>query len=129
MSQACCVKLQSAPGVGPHIAAMLIARPPGPGHLKRRQIAALAGLAPQAVDSGHRDGYRRVWGGRAELRRARFIAALSASRLDPGFKAFRQGLEARGKARKVAILAVARKLLCTLNAMLRDAEDCRPDRA
>ena len=116
-------RLRSAPGIGPHAVAVLLARMPELGALDRRQIAALAGLAPQAVDSGMLRGKRRVWGGRPDVRRALFISALAASRFDPSYKAFRARLEASGKPKKVAIMAVARKLLTALNAMIRDQAD------
>lgn len=112
-------RLREVPGIGPFTAALLIARLPELGRRDRRKIAALAGLAPQACDSGKQHGTRRVWGGRAELRRAMFIAALSASRCDATFRAFRQRLEEAGKTPKTALLAVARKLLTILNAIIR----------
>lgn len=113
-------RLTSAPGVGPVVAAILIARLPELGHVDRRAIANLAGLAPHACDSGYRRGRRHVWGGRSDVRRALYIAALVASRFNPHLKAMRQRLQDAGKATKVAILAVARKLLTMLNAMMRD---------
>ncbi len=116
-------RLSSAPGVGPAIAAVLLARLPELGHVDRRAIASLAGLAPHACDSGHRRGRRHVWGGRSDVRRALYLAAFVASRFDPELKAMRQRLQDAGKATKVAILAVARKLLTMLNAMMRDNSD------
>ncbi len=116
-------RLSSAPGVGPAIAAVLLARLPELGHVDRRAIASLAGLAPHACDSGHRRGRRHVWGGRSDVRRALYLAAFVASRFDPELKAMRQRLQEAGKATKVAILAVARKLLTMLNAMMRDNSD------
>lgn len=116
-------RLRSAPGVGPMVAATLLARLPELGRLDRRAIASLAGLAPHACDSGHRRGRRHVWGGRAEVRRVLYIAALVASRYDARLKAMRDSMQAAGKPAKVAILAVARKLLTILNAMIRDAKN------
>ena len=113
-------RLSSAPGVGPATAAVLLARLPELGRVDRRAIASLAGLAPHACDSGHRRGRRHVWGGRSDVRRALYLAAFVASRFDPGLKAMRQKLQQDGKATKVAILAIARKLLTRLNAMMRD---------
>lgn len=113
-------RLRSAPGVGPTVAAVLLARLPELGRLDRRAIASLAGLAPHACDSGHRRGRRHVWGGRADVRRALYLAAFVASRFDPALKAMRDRMQAAGKPAKVAILAVARKLLTILNAMIRD---------
>lgn len=118
-------RLRSVPGIGPAIAAALIARLPELGRLDRRRIASLAGLAPHACDSGLSRGKRRIWGGRADLRRALYLAAFIASRYDPTLKAFRQRLEAAGKPVKLAITACARKLLTILNAMFRDQTDYR----
>lgn len=112
--------LQSAPGVGPTTAAILLARLPELGQVDRRAIASLAGLAPHACDSGHRRGRRHVWGGRADVRRALYLSAFVASRFNADFKAMRQRMTEEGKATKVAILAIARKLLTVLNAMVRD---------
>ena len=117
--------LQSMPGIGPILAASLIARLPELGRLDRRAIASLAGLAPHACDSGVFRGKRRVWGGRAEVRRSLYLAGFIASRYDPRLRAFRKRLEAAGKPTKVAIVAVARKLLTILNAMFRDGKDYR----
>ena len=114
--------LQSAPGVGATTAAVLLARLPELGSVDRRAIASLAGLAPHACDSGHRRGRRHVWGGRADVRRALYLAAFVASRFNADFKAMRQRMKDAGKATKVAILAVARKLLTILNAMVRDKQ-------
>ncbi len=113
-------RLRTAPGIGPAISAIILARLPELGQLDRRGIASLAGLAPHACDSGHRRGRRHVWGGRADVRRALYLAAFIASRRDPALKAARDRLEAAGKPAKVAILATARKLLTILNAMSRD---------
>lgn len=113
-------RLRSAPGIGPTTAAVLMARLPELGRVDRRAIASLAGLAPHACDSGHRRGKRHVWGGRADVRRALYLAAFVASRFNPALKAMRQKLQDAGKATKVAILAVARKLLTILNAMMKN---------
>ena len=118
-------RLQSMPGIGPILAASLVARLPELGRLDRRAIASLAGLAPHACDSGVFRGRRRVWGGRAEVRRSLYLAGFIASRYDPRLRAFRQRLETAGKPAKVAIVAVARKLLTILNAMFRDGNDYR----
>lgn len=116
-------RLETASGIGRLTAAALLAWLPELGTLDRRRIAALAGLAPQACDSGTSRGRRRVWGGRPGVRRALFIAALAASRHDPRLKAFRSRLEAAGKSKKTAIVAVARKLLTILNAMMKTRQD------
>ena len=118
-------RLRSVPGVGPLVSATLVARLPELGRLDHRRIAALAGLAPHACDSGLSRGKRRVWGGRADIRRALYLAAFVASGRDPRFRAFRQRLQDAGKPFKVALTACARKLLTILNAMVRLGEDYR----
>ena len=112
--------LQSAPGVGRVLATTLIAEVPELGRLSGREIAALVGVAPLARDSGRLRGRRTVWGGRAPVRSVLYMAALSASQSNPVLRAFYEGLVRRGKARKVALVAVMRKLLVALNAMVRD---------
>lgn len=112
--------LRAVPGVGAVIAATLIAGLPELGTLDRRKIAALAGLAPHAADSGKRTGKRMIWGGRANIRRALYLAAFIASRCNPELKAYRKSLEHRGKCAKAAIVATARKLLTQINACVKD---------
>lgn len=116
-------RLRSAPGLGAALTAVLLARLPELGQLDARRIAALAGLAPQACDSGLHRGKRRIWGGRPDVRRALYLAGFIASRFDPTLKAFRARLQAAGKPVKLAITACARKLLTILNAMSRDKID------
>ena len=116
-------RLRTVPGIGPALSAVLLARLPELGHLDHRQIASLAGLAPHACDSGLQRGKRRIWGGRADVRRALYLAAFIASRFDPTLKAFRKRLEDAGKPVKLAITACARKLLTILNAMVRNDRD------
>lgn len=111
--------LRSATGIGPIASASLLAQLPELGHLNRRQIGALVGVAPMADDSGHRRGPRRIRGGRYELRRVLYMATLSATRSNPVIQAFYQRLRRAGKPAKVAIVACIRKLLVILNAMLR----------
>jgi transposase len=113
-------RLRSAPGIGPVLSAVLLARLPELGALDHRKIAALVGLAPLACDSGLKRGKRHIWGGRADVRRALYLAAFVASRHDPALKAFRTRLQNSGKPAKLAITACARKLLTILNAMLRN---------
>lgn len=113
------VRLRQIKGIGPVVSATLIAQLPELGNLDRRRIAALAGLAPHANDSGHRRGKRSIWGGRGTIRRTLYLAALTASRFDPRFRAFKEHLLAAGKAKKLVIVACARKLLTVLNAMMR----------
>ncbi|WP_240621087.1 IS110 family transposase [Pseudooceanicola lipolyticus] len=112
-------RLRQIKGIGPVVSATLIAQLPELGQLDRRRIAALAGLAPHANDSGHRRGKRSIWGGRGTIRRTLYLAALTASRFDPRFRAFKERLLAAGKAKKPVIVACARKLLTVLNAMIK----------
>lgn len=116
-------RLCTAPGVGPVIAATLIARLPELGRLNRRQIASLAGLAPHACDSGQKKGHRQIWGGRADVRRALYLAAFTASRYNPELADYRKRLQDRGKTFKAAIIATARKLLTQLNAIIKEQRD------
>ena len=87
--------------------------------MSRKQIAALVGVAPYAFDSGKLKGMRCIWGGRAPVRNVLYMAALSASNWNPALKAFHDRLAATGKKPKVVIVAVMRKMITTLNAMLR----------
>jgi transposase len=112
--------LASVPGVGPVIARTLIAELPELGQLTRRQIAALAGLAPFTRQSGLWRGKSFIGGGRTAVRTALFMGALVAMRFNPVLKAFFDRLIAAGKPKMVALIAVARKLLTILNAMVRD---------
>jgi transposase len=111
--------LQSVPGVGPQVARVLIAELPELGSAPSRQLAALVGLAPFSRDSGRVRGRRRIFGGRAGVRSALYMAALVGVRFNPVLRAAYDRLLARGKAKKVALVAVARRLLTILNAMLR----------
>lgn len=121
--------LESVPGVGPTIASTLIAELPELGSLDRRQIAALAGLAPWTRQSGQWRGKSFIGGGRKSVRRALFMGAMVAARYNPDLKAFRDKLVAAGKPKLVAIIAVARKLLTILNAILRDKTPWQPKNA
>jgi transposase len=112
--------LVSVPGVGAVSARTLIAELPELGTLGRRQIAALAGLAPWTRESGKWRGKSFIGGGRSKVRQVLFMAALVASRFNPVLKAFRDRLVAAGKPRIVAIVATMRKLLTILNAIIRD---------
>jgi transposase len=112
--------LASVPGVGPVIASTMIAELPELGTLDRKQIAALAGLAPFTRQSGQWKGRSFIGGGRASVRTALFMGALVAMRHNPVLKAFFDRLIAAGKPKMVAIIAVARKLLTILNAIVRD---------
>lgn len=111
--------LRSMPGVGPVTVAALLAECPELGQVSDKEIAALAGLAPMANSSGKRDGPRQIRGGRKTLRDVLFMAGLTACRCNPTLRAFHDRLKAKGKAPKQAIIAVTRKLLIILNAMIR----------
>jgi len=119
--------LASVPGVGPVIARTLIAEMPELGTLDRRQIAALAGLAPWTRQSGQWKGKSFIGGGRKSVRSLLFLGALTAARHNPALKAFRDKLVAAGKPKMVAAIAVARKLLTILNAILRDKKPWRAE--
>jgi transposase len=112
--------LASVPGVGPVVARTLIAELPELGTLDRRQIAALAGVAPWTRQSGQWRGRSFIGGGRASVRTVLFMGAMVAGRHNKVLAAFRQRLLAAGKPKMVALIAVARKLLTILNAILRD---------
>ena len=111
--------LKSIPGVGPVTAATLLAELPELGSLNRRQIASLSGVAPFNQDSGSMKGKRRIWGGRASVRSALYMAALVGTRYNPVIRAFYIRLLEKGKAKKVALVACMRKLLTILNSMIR----------
>jgi len=111
--------LRSANGIGRVASATLIATLPELGELNRREIAALVGVAPMANESGTSRGRRRVQGGRFEIRRVLYMAALSAAKRNPTIRDFYQRLRAAGKLPKVALVACMRKLLTILNAMAR----------
>jgi transposase len=110
--------LVSVPGVGPVVARTLLAELPELGRLERREIAALAGLAPFTRQSGRWRSF--IGGGRATVRTVLFLAAMTAARHNPTLKAFRDRLVAAGKPKMVALIATARKLLTILNAIIRD---------
>lgn len=128
-SPAWCVRenlLRSVPGIGPVVARTLLANLPELGQLGRRQIAALAGVAPFNRDSGQWRGRRMIWGGRASVRAMLYMAALVATRRNALLRTFYQRLRASGKQPKVALVAVMRKLLTIVNAMVRDAKPWTP---
>jgi len=117
--------LASVPGIGRTIARTLIAELPELGSLDRKQIAALAGLAPFTRQSGRWKGRSFIGGGRTAVRTALFMGALVATRCNPALTAFFERLVAAGKPKMVALIAVARKLLTILNAILRDRQPWR----
>lgn len=112
-------RLRSVPGVGPTTARTLLGELPELGHLDRRAIAALVGVAPFNCDSGQHRGQRHIWGGRASVRATIYMAALSAARYNPVLRAFYRRLRDAGKPAKVALVATMRKLLTILNAMMK----------
>ena len=112
--------LQTITGIGPQVSRTLLAYLPELGRYSRQAIAALVGLAPFNDDSGTHTGQRHIRGGRSKVRVGLYQAAIAALRHCPHMKAFYAGLKARGKASRVAIIAVARKLLVLANALIRD---------
>lgn len=118
--------LRSMPGVGPVLAATLMALLPELGSLRNRAIGALVGVVPFDFESGKMKGLRSIFGGRAVVRRVLFMAAQAAATWNPTLKAFKERLIAAGKKPKVATVAVMRKLIVTLNAMVRDNAPWQP---
>ena len=118
--------LTSVPGVGPVVARTLLAELPELGSLDRRQIAALAGLAPWTRQSGTWKGKSFIGGGRSTVRAALYVAALVAGRFNPTLRVFRQRLLAAGKAKTLTTIALARKLLTILNAIIREQKPWQP---
>jgi len=112
--------IMKIPGCGHLTAVAVVALMPELGTLSRRQAASLAGLAPHPVSSGKHDGYRRTRGGRPEVKRALFMAALTASRFHPELSIFYQRLLTKGKKPIVATVAVMRKLIVMINGKIRD---------
>ncbi len=110
--------LRSVPGIGPVTATTLLAELPELGQLNRKKIAALVGVAPFNCDSGQMRGKRMIWGGRAAVRTALYMATLSATRYNPVIRAHYQYLVKLGKPFKVALVACMRKLLTILNAII-----------
>ena len=121
--------LRTAPGVGPKTALRLLAQLPELGHVNRRQIAALVGVAPFACDSGKWRGRRSIRGGRAGVRAILYLASWTAVRAAGQLKNFYLRLVAAGKPKQVALIAVARKLLLALNEMMRCGQPWRPANA
>jgi transposase len=112
--------LRSVPGVGPMLAATLVAELPELGKAERQPVCAVVGVAPFADDSGATIGQRRIRGGRSHIRNVLYMATLAAMRFNPIIKDFAQRLKAKGKRKKVVIVAAMRKLLSLLNVMARD---------
>jgi transposase len=118
--------LRSAKGVGPVLSRTLLAELPELGQLNRKQIAKLVGVAPLARDSGTMRGRRQIWGGRRHVRHVLYMATLSATRSNPQIRAYYCRLIAQGKPPRVAIVACMRKLLVTLNAIVRSGQPWSP---
>ena len=114
------VLLKTAPGIGDTMVYTLLADLPELGTMSNRQAAALVGVAPMNRDSGKLRGKRRIKGGRYGVRTTLYMATLSATLCNPVIKDFYQRLVAKGKHKKVALVACMRKLIVILNAMLRD---------
>ncbi len=117
--------LQSVPGVGDGLSSCLIACLPELGTLDRRKIAALVGVAPLNRDSGTFRGKRTIWGGRANIRPILYMATLAATTFNPAIRRFYWHLIESGKNKKTALVACMRKLLTTLNAMMKHGEAWR----
>ncbi len=121
--------IQSFKGAGPVLSHTLLALVPELGEVDRQELAALVGVAPFDNDSGKRGGKRFIWGGRAEVRRVAYMAALTAARSNPVLMAFRKRLIANGKPPKVVIIAVARRMLGIIAALLRNRQEWNPAHA
>jgi len=124
--------LGHAKGVGPVVTVTLLSHLPELGNVNRQQIASLVGIAPHPRESGRWRGKRRIAGGRPQVRRVLYLAALTAAQYDPVLRALYQRLLAAGKEKKVALVAVARKLLVHLNTLMREyleKEQTPPTRA
>ena len=114
--------LQSVKGLGPVAVSTLVAELPELGELNRTQIAKLVGVAPMNCDSGKTSGKRRTTGGRTYVRRVLYMATLAATRFNQRIKKFYQHLLAKGKPKKVALIAAMRKLLTILNTLIKNDE-------
>ena len=120
--------MSSVPGVGQVTASKLVAELPELGKLNRRQIAALVGVAPMNRDSGMMRGRRTIFGGRASVRCALYMAAFNARHFNPPIRRFSERLRAAGKPFKVIVIACMRKLLTILNVMLKENRAWDPNR-
>ena len=124
------VKLyKSMPGVGDNLSYNLVANLGELGHLNQREIAALVGVAPLNRDSGKQRGRRMIWGGRATVRKALYMPALSAIRCNPVIRDLYQRLIAKGKLKKVALVACMHKMLTILNSMVKNNTSWNYDEA
>ncbi len=114
--------LQTAPGVGPILSRTMLGMCPELGTLNRREISKLVGVAPLANDSGKHRGRRRIWGGRADVRRVLYMGTQAAIRHNPDIARFAQRLTLAGKLPKVVIVACMRKMLTVMNIMLKTGQ-------
>jgi transposase len=121
--------LEQVPGVGPRLSMTLMGHMPELGKLNRKEVAALVGVAPFNRDSGTWRGRRSIWGGRATVRTALYMGAMSAARFNPLIRPFYQRLRAEGKIKKVALVACMRKLLVILNTMIKHNTEWRVPKA
>ena len=119
--------LKDFKGIGPCTQASLMGALPELGQLSHAQIGKLVGVAPLNADSGHHKGKRITWGGRTAVRSALYMAALSAVRYNPVIKAFHQRLIAKGKPKKVALVACMHKILTILNAIVKSGSPWNPE--
>ncbi|MBI5769405.1 MAG: transposase [Verrucomicrobia bacterium] len=115
-------RLQQITGVGPILAATVLAYVPELGQIDSPQISALLGVVPYAADSGQTNGPRHVRGGRAQVRHVLYMAAVSAARCNPILAEFYQRLHAKGKPAKVCLVAVMRKMACLMNKVIQDPD-------
>lgn len=120
--------LQTIPGIGPQVSRTLIGQLPELGHASARVVSALVGLAPMSKDSGKTQGCRHIVGGRQAVRNVLYMAAVVASRHNEVCRALYERLLMRGKATKVALIAVAHKLLVIANAMIQNGTEWRPSK-
>jgi transposase len=121
-------RLDAIKGVGKITAMNVLTHMPELGSLSNKAVSALAGVAPYNRDSGQMKGKREIWGGRSSVRAALYMASLSAIRSNAAIRDFYQQLIARGKLKKVALVACMRKLIITMNAMMRNDTVWEPDR-
>jgi transposase len=118
--------LRAVPCIGPVTSRTLLSQLPELGQISNKQITALAGLAPLNRDSGKFQGHRTIWGGRAEVRKALYMAVISGIGCNPIIRAYYRRLRDAGKAFKVAMVACMRKLLVILNTMLKENQPWQP---
>ena len=111
--------LQTVKGIGLEVSLLLTTDLPELGKLTREEISSLVGVAPQTKDSGRKSGYRSISKGRFNVRKGLYMAALVASRFNPRMKKLYENLLDRGKKKKVALVAIMRKMLIMMNAMVR----------